>query len=548
VTDRTFDADGDMRGLTVEPVSTLPDGVLLYLVTDDGHTISMGSEPDHRLRLCWDEVCGQPFDRFLELRDGSIALFVSPDGRHVAHVGVRRDRGFVGRDGVEGPALENISRSVPPVFGGDHLAYGANLPGSNVRLILDGQPIGENELAPIAATFSPDGSRLAYVEMRGDGRTEVEHRIVLDGQPGEWFRGMRNAAGAMQFSPDSKRFAYYTIDGKGHARWFVDGIGQQVINDVRPLRLNSGMGLLDPPLPARFSPDGRRFVYFADVVEKGVAMVEDDRPGPRFKSLGPPTFSADSRHLTYTGETFSKSVAIVVDGEIVGEWPGSMRGRLTFSPDGNHVATTIGREEGFLFKKRTVYSLAVDDQLLGSELGRDAAQFPTFSPDGAHVAWWVQRPAGDAVALIDGSPHEGPWSVDSEIRFTADGTPIFQAKIGAKSTVVVGYRPGPLADTMVSLRTIVQAFGRDPWITPWTPYRVTASGDVAWAGRFGKKDRPVFDDEVGPEFDAIVACTVETSSVVWWGQRGDTVYRIERSIDGPAPTASTPIMTTPAGA
>ena len=35
-------------------------------------------------------------------------------------------------------------------------------------------------LAPIAAVYSRDGERLAYVEKRQVGKAEVEHRIVLD--------------------------------------------------------------------------------------------------------------------------------------------------------------------------------------------------------------------------------------------------------------------------------------------------------------------------------------------------------------------------------
>lgn len=110
-------------------------------------------------------------------------------------------------------------RSVPPTFGGTgrHLAYGARVGDGEHRLIVDGEPRG-GSLAPIAAAFSPDGSRLAYVEDRGASYDEYEYRMVLDGAAGGWFGGMRNAAGAMQFSPDGRRFAWYSIDGDGRAR------------------------------------------------------------------------------------------------------------------------------------------------------------------------------------------------------------------------------------------------------------------------------------------------------------------------------------------
>jgi hypothetical protein len=103
--------------------------------------------------------------------------------------------------------------------------------------------------------------------------------------------------------------------------------------------------------------------------------------------------------------------------------------------------------------------------------------------------------------------------------------------MGNTQTVVMADRPGPSSEVVQGLRTLTQAFGRDPWIGPWTPFRMTSLGNVAWVGRFDGKFRPVFDDEVGPEFDALIACQIQESAVNWWGQRDATVYRIERSID-----------------
>lgn len=528
----------EMERVAVHPVCTLPSGRADNTVTNDGHVISIWPQDDDRLRFCWDGVCGEPFDRLLELRDKSLAVFSSGDGNHVAYIGAREGRIFAGRDSSEDPMFDDFSGSVPPVFGGGgaHLAYGAKTAEGGFRLILDGKTIGMAEVAPIAAVFSPDGERLAFVEMRGDA-SELEFRIVLDGIAGEWFRGMRNATGAIQFSPDGRRFAYYTIDGKGHARWIVDGVAQRVINDVRPMSLARlrGIGVVEPPLPGRFSPDSRRFAYFADVVEKGVAMMEDDVSGPLFKGVGAPVFSPDSRHLAYAAQTDAKTVTLILDGAKLGEWPADDCGVPVFSPDSQRVAMTLERKEGGLFRKRQRWSVAMDDRRTPEEDGEDSALYPTFSSDGRQIAWWLQQP-GRIAPVVDGVVQDVPWSVEGEVRFDPAGALVYAASVGASKTVVHGEQPGPLADDIVWLRTLKENFGRDPWATPAVPFRVSDAGHVAWAGSFGGKVHPVLDNELGPGFDTIFGCNVDARpGVTWWARRERVVYRVDRAIDATDP-------------
>jgi roadblock/LC7 domain-containing protein len=333
--------------VTIERVCSLPPGCAAEAVTADGHIIAFCPTEDGRLTFLWDGVAGAPFDGLFDLRDKSPAVFSSDDGAHIAYAGMRGEDSFVGRDGREDPPFAGFSRSVPPTFGGGgrHLAYGAQTAGGDYRLVVDGEPVGSQPLAPTAAVFSADGEHLAYMEMRGEGR-DTECRIVLDGRPGDWFAGTRNAQGAMQFSPDGRHFAYYAIDGNGHARWSVDGVAQRLFNETTTLSLTRlrGIGALEPPLPARFSPDGQRFAYFADVVEKGVAMVENDVPGPLFKGVGVPVFSQDSRHLAYVAQTFDKKVGVVLDGALTAEWSATGAGEPVFSSDSRRVAVMLERE------------------------------------------------------------------------------------------------------------------------------------------------------------------------------------------------------------
>ena len=197
-------------------------------VTVDGHATAMWQQADGRIRWVWDGIVGEPMDGLVETRDG-VLFHWSDDGRHVAYIGIRAAQ-------IRGTTTSRISRTResrvgPPVFSadGEHLAYETMSEGT-AQLIVDGRPVSGAPLAPIAAVFGGEhGERIAFVEMREEGGAERAARIVVDGEPGPWFAGMRNASGAMQFSEDGGRFAYYHIDGKGHGQWVVDGVPQRWI-------------------------------------------------------------------------------------------------------------------------------------------------------------------------------------------------------------------------------------------------------------------------------------------------------------------------------
>lgn len=520
---------------TIETVCSLPPGCGADGVTADGHVFAFCAGDDGRLRFFWDGAPGEPFDSLGELRDKSAAVYVSDDGAHIAYMGVRGESQFVGRDDTEDPAFATLSRSVPPTFsgGGRHLAYGAHLSGGDYRLILDGVAVGTESLAPTAAVFSPDGERLAYMEMRGKTRSDTECRIVLDGRPGDWFAGTRNAPGAMQFSPDGRRFAYYAIDGDGRARWYVDGVPQRLFNEQPSLTLARirGVGVLEPgPLPARFSPDSQRFAYFADVAEKGVAIIEDDVAGPLFKELRAPVFSPDSRHLAYVGRTYDKKMALVIDGAVSSEWDVNGTGEPVFSPDSRRVAVTLERIAGGFLRKRSLYTVAVDGRSFPEEPGDDVSLAPAFNPDGTSVAWWLQR-GKEAFMVIDGVVQQNMVGVVSDFQFDGLGRVVYAGQSGSSQTIVVDGRPGPLADGVVRLVTAREAFGHAPRVRAPVPFRISADGShVIWAGQFEGAVRPVLDDEVGPEFDLIFDCSFDQNgAAVCWAQRGQEFVRLTGS-------------------
>jgi len=531
--------DGDFA---VESVCTLPPGRPVEAVTSDGHVVSFWPRPEGRLRFAWDgHAAMQTFDGLVDRRDKSPLIVPSADGAHLAYVGIRDGQQFVGRDAGEDPPFESISHSVPPTFSPDgrHLAYGGGTH-EEFRLILDGQRASEQPIAPIQAVFSPDGSRLAYVELRPVDDRNHEVRVILDGTPGPWLAGMRNETGVLQFSPDGRRFAYREHDRDLKVRWVVDGAPQQWAADPITLRqafkrVSARVAAIEEPVLAAFSPDSRRFAYFADVPEKGVAIVEDDVPGPLFKAVGMPVFSPDSAHLAYVAETFAKQWIVVVDGAPGPAFPASSAGIPVFSIDGRHVAVTFGREAGNILRKRTFYGVVVDGRVEAEFEAGDVSLLPAFSPDGAQVAWWVRRGEVSDV-MINGSMHSDLAIALSDPVYTPSGHLVYEAILvpdgpvqrDAVATVLVDGRPGPTASLVMNRQSTVALFGRPPTRWATLSFAVSPDGDhVAWAGLFGDESRPVIDDRVGPAFDRVLDWAFDGSGIAtWWAQRSDVVYKV----------------------
>jgi hypothetical protein len=279
---------------------------------------------------------------------------------------------------------------------------------------------------------------------------------------------------------------------------------------------------------ACFSPDSRRFVYFADVQEKGVAIVEDDVPGPLFKGVGWAVFSPDSRHLAYAGQRHSKQLTLVVDGTPGPDWPVLETGLPVFSADGRHTAVTVHREAGNFLRKRHHYALAVDGRVLTELEGDDVSFAPVFSPDGARVAWWVKHGEVPQV-MVNDAPHAEDAIGLGDPVFTSAGHLVYAAVVQDGSvTVLVDGRPGPVADVIVDRNSTIAVFD-DPRSGKTTPlFAISPDGaHVIWAGLFGEQERPVFDDQVGPDFDRVLCSAFAADGrATWWAQRGDVIHRV----------------------
>jgi hypothetical protein len=529
---------GVEEGFVVEPAVTMPPSCQIDAVTSDGHAVSFWPEPNGGLRFAWDGRAEHPpFDQLGELRDGSPAVFVSADGAHVAYMAYRDGRMFVGRDGGESPAYADLTRSVPPVFNHDgaHLAYGAG-DGQEIQLILDGQRVNDLPVAPVQAVLIPDGSRLAFAELRPHGKDpdDYEVRVVLDRQPGPWMAGIRNDTGVLQFSPDGSRFAYREHTDDLRVRWVVDGVPQRWATDPVHFRdvayrLKTRVAAVGDRVLAAFSPDSRRFAYFAAVSEKGCAIVEDDVPGPLMKTLYRPVFSPDARHLAYLARQFDDRITLVMDGVPGPAWAAAEAFGPTFSPDGRHVAVVLQRKEGGFLRRRKMFSLVVDGRVVSDQAADDMSVEPSFSPDGSHVAWWILK-GPERRLMVDADPYPGVGNVESMPVFTSAGRLVCTVRTpdGASLSVILDGRLGPLAVADSPMATALRQFRFDLAPRPDVSTAISPDGaHVAWAGLFEGAWHPVLDDRVGPGFSAPFAWSFDADGrATWFLQRDDVLYRV----------------------
>jgi Tol biopolymer transport system component len=137
--------------------------------------------------------------------------------------------------------------------------YGANAVGSDVRMLRPRHfrwyPSQKNRYMTelFAATFSPDGSRVAYVDGMGDWGNSIRvmdadgsHvRVLVDWTRGRQKEAMDNHVYRLAWSPDGSRLAFETDDGI----WVVGSDG-------------SGLRMMIPHgHNPTWSPDGSRLAY-----------------------------------------------------------------------------------------------------------------------------------------------------------------------------------------------------------------------------------------------------------------------------------------------
>lgn len=329
----------------------------------------------------------------------------SPTGCHLAYRGKTGKQHTVFVDGREfGP----YDLATPVVFShdGSRYAFGvADAKGYPLYAIIDGKQVGRALPLTITATllprpnltvdgnsvFGPDGKHTIYIE--GE---YAKWNLIVDGA-----RPMSEPCTGddfnVTFSPDGSRMAYLCSQkqGKDYVRTvYIDGQAQgsyqAFVGDMH------------------FSPDGKRFAFVTRSgsfrVKSAVVVDGKEFTTPAVYTI--PIFSPDGAHFAYS--TVGRVVVDGIEQEIVNENRRRMERifMITFSPDGKRIAYTTADNA------RVFWDVAVIDHKMDKSYTVDAPAFGflfslgqrvsavSFSPDGRHTAYLAEQGKGNKYEVI----------------------------------------------------------------------------------------------------------------------------------------------------
>ncbi len=144
---------------------------------------------------------------------GDDDAFLVVDGKVVTH-------GF-------GPLKDVAAQTFSP--DGSRWAAGFQLNDEEYVVVVDGKEVGRGSGKPRSIVFSPDGSRVAWLE-----KQKKFWRAYLDGEAGPEFREIYDDE-PPQFSPDGKAFVYFARDKDKKMHIVVFG-GEDRVHDIIPPR------------------------------------------------------------------------------------------------------------------------------------------------------------------------------------------------------------------------------------------------------------------------------------------------------------------------
>ena len=205
-------------------------------------------------------------------------------------------------------------------------------------------------------SWSPDGSRVAYVRFARDGSSEI-HVINADGTADRTVSGRAGASQILPtWSPDGRQIAFGSATRDDSAIWVVGSDG------LNPRRLTPDSIRANDPV---WSPDGSLIAYTAGDPTLSLYVMSPD--GSNVRRLTPP------------------------DATLLINW-GSL-----WSPDGSRLAF-VGRGAG---GSRQVQVVSRDGgDVLNLTEGTDDKGEPAWSPDGTELAFWSDRDgAGEIYAI-----------------------------------------------------------------------------------------------------------------------------------------------------
>ncbi|HEX6885066.1 MAG TPA: hypothetical protein VF530_16955 [Planctomycetota bacterium] len=397
--------------------------------------------------------------------------------------------------------------------------------------------IGFNDPAMNEESFvaSPDGRRVAYMVMAGDGLA-----VVVDGVQGELFEGIADQS--IVFSSNGQHLGYVgtrpgqqcvVLDGKVHPYRAVsrqgvvfssDGTrwGWSAVRDGKHLAVVDGVE--SPPYDSiappgvLFSPDGRRCAYAAATGGQQL-VVTDGEDGPLFDSVGGLQFTAKGR-VVYLASRAGKR-HVVVDGQTLGPFDelrtlGTGAGRnapmldvLEISSDGSRV--------GFVAQRGEEWFVVVDGQELGPY---ENVAGLSLSPEGSRVAFLASRGEG-WMMVIDGK--EQPGEGMQSLSFSPDGKRLASIlRREGRTFAQVDGQEGPAYDSIAEPGVRFSHDGQH-----WT-----------YLAETGGEQRVVLDGQEGPTFRRLgktpLAFVPNGPGVMYSIRRGEREALVINGQEGPA--------------
>ena len=376
----------------------------------------------HRSRMFVNGVAQERYDSILKpwffSPDGERLIFRARQGTEILHIADRKVLFAL-------PSASATGFTYSP--DGKHFACARDVDGA-YAVFLDGKPLARHNFGG-KLTFSPDGSRLAYMAYVGD---EPSYAVVIDDERGPLFDEIRG----ITFSPDSRHLVYFgcrddkwyaVLDGAESAAYYnVDhepvfspdsrrlaylarhDYDEYLLVVRRPKDATPREAIVSGPsrFPITqpvFSPDGARMAYTSmdGLVVEGAEPLDIDK----YSTIYGLTFSPDSRRVAFRTMRHKDGKQIVVVDGVDGppyEW---VKSDPIFSPDSQSVAYVAGStEEGFVVRDGREHSRYRTLHTAVPASGRgQRAPFLTFSPDSRHLAYTARKKdTGRWVLVVDG--------------------------------------------------------------------------------------------------------------------------------------------------